>query len=534
MKLNEFIDKNGNKVNITQSPVVSNKTSSGSSNIGYKKRFEKLLDCHIGHKDKDVSKVLVKDIKDYAFHYSEQHKGEFEGGYKKDVVASFNKDDSWRFMVFMDNKEISEKYGSGWDTFIWEISFYLNLPELTTDPEYQELLEWVDSNGKTIHVNNSPAPSKPSSTPTGKIPDQTYRYKRLLAQIDADGFCKYTINNLDESTLDITLHNGVDVKLERNNSFPIYTLTVEDTSQSFDDYEDVLKALIEEGIIGETDLCENLTEWQSTPALKTEHYSGTGRVRQKTRETVQKIIVDPGVEEIYNNTFSYCEELQEVVLPDTLTRIDNFAFYACRKLAKINLPNSISFIAAQAFESCPKVVIYCEKGSYAEEFAKDRSISVSLTTSITEWLDNTGNKININNSSVSTVSNTSSTKTNKERFKELTNYMIKNKSSNVYKAEVVRLDEGGFTYKEYRKSPSGQDFTFTLLVGYSRFGPQWKYELYMDKALEEEKSGNGFNYLLFELYKYFKVPAVGSSEHDDICESISFAESFREYENLWD
>ena len=113
--------------------------------------------------------------------------------------------------------------------------------------------------------------------------------------------------------------------------------------------------------------------------------------------------------------------------------------------------------------------------------------------------------------------------------------MTKNKSSNVYKTEVPRLDEGGFTYKEYRKSPSGQDVTFTLLVSYSRFGSQWKYELYMDTALEEEKSGNGFNYLLFELYKWFKVPSAGSPEHDSICESTSsVADDFREYENLWD
>ena len=127
-----------------------------------------------------------------------------------------------------------------------------------------------------------------------------------------------------------------------------------------------------------------------------------------------------------------------------------------------------------------------------------------------------------------------SSKTNKEKFKELTDYMIKNKSSETAKAVVVRLDDGGFTYKEYRKSPSGQDFTLTLLVGYSRFSPQWKYELYLDTDLEEERSGNGFNYLIFELYKHFSVPKVGSPEHDSICESASFADDFKTYENLWD
>ncbi len=152
---------------------------------------------------------------------------------------------------------------------------------------------------------------------------------------------------------------------------------------------------------------------------------------------------------------------------------------------------------------------------------------------LTEFVDAKGNKVNLPKAS-SKPASSSSSKTNKEKFKELTDYMIKNKSSSVYKAEVVRLDEGGFTYKEHRKSSSGQDFTFTLLVGYSRFGPQWKYELYIDTELEEERSGNGFNYLLFELYKHFKVPSPGSPEHDSICESASFADDFKLYENLWD
>lgn len=148
-----------------------------------------------------------------------------------------------------------------------------------------------------------------------------------------------------------------------------------------------------------------------------------------------------------------------------------------------------------------------------------------------EWLDFNGN---INNSSTAAPTSKTSSKTNKERFTSLLYYMKKHRSSNVTKAEVVRLDDGGFTYKEYRKSPSGQDVTFTLLVGYSRFNDQWKYELYMDTDLEAERTGSGFSYLLFELYKYFNVPKVGSTEHNFICESASLADDFKSYENLWD
>jgi hypothetical protein len=313
---------------------------------------------------------------------------------------------AWKYELYKNTELLKEVKGTGMKDLLNILKGNFKVPEQGTK-EYDSLCEWLDSKGKTVHVNNSPAPSKSSNTPVGKIPDQTYRYTRLLAQIDADGFCKYTVNVLDFRTLDITLKNGVEVKLERNDHFPIYTLTVEDTSQSFDDYEDVLDALIEEGIIGDTDLCE--------------------------------------------------------------------------------------------------------------------------------WLDTKGNKINFPKASASSPKvNTTSSKTNKEKFEELTNYMLTHKSTlSVIKSEVIRLDDGGFTFKDYRKSPTGE-YVLTLLVGYSRFSPQWKYEIYMDTALVEEQSGNGFKELLNNLHNFFNVPNAGTPEYKSICESASFAEDFRLYESLWD
>ena len=359
--LTEYLDANGKKVSLNNSPTHSSTKPTEDFTEKFKNLCKHISDLY--------GQVKVTYLEPKRFSGRLYNRND-------DLVLVIQINylpETKRFRVSLyanDKIQANNIYMPDWDSLLDQFV----LCGLVKD---KKLCEWLDSNGKTVHVNNSPAPSKSSNTPVGKIPDQTYRYKRLLAQIDADGFCKYTINVLDSRTLDITLKNGVAVKLERNDHFPIYTLTVEDTSQSFDDYEDVLDALIIEGIIGDTDLCESILEWQNTPALKTEHYSGNSRVRQKTRETVQKIIVDSGVEEIYANTFSYCEELQEVVLPDTVTRIDNFAFYACGKLTKINLPSSISFIAAQAFERCPNVVIYCEKGSYADEFAQERNLKIN-------------------------------------------------------------------------------------------------------------------------------------------------------------
>ena len=188
-------------------------------------------------------------------------------------------------------------------------------------------------------------------------------------------------------------------------------------------------------------------------------------------------------------------------------------------------------------------------------------ITVPVTTTpaykelLTEWVDKDGNKINLNNSSTSTPTTSSPTKTHKEKFEELTTYMKVHAGKTVDKAEVLRIDAGGFTYKEHRTSATGNDFTLTVLVGYSRFNEQWKYELYMDTSLIEEKRGDGFKELIHYLYDYFNTPMPGSKECLSLCEWVdekgnkidltknssttsqsgsSIADDFRTYENLWD
>ena len=154
-------------------------------------------------------------------------------------------------------------------------------------------------------------------------------------------------------------------------------------------------------------------------------------------------------------------------------------------------------------------------------------ITVPVTTTleykelITEWLDSKGQKVSNTGSHATTPA---SSKTNKEKFTSLLYYMKKHKSITTDKAEVVRLDDGGFTYKEHRVSGATKnEFTLTLLVGYSRFNSQWSYELYRDTSLIEEKSGNGFEELIGHMYAYFNTPKPGSKEHKDLCEWVDAA-----------
>ena len=250
--LTEWLDSTGKKVNLNTSSAPA-KASSKTN----KEKFTSLLYYMKKNKSSDVYKVEVTRLDDGGFTYKEYRKKSTGYEYTLTISVGYSRFNSqWKYELYMDQSLIEEKSGSGFNELVNNLYAYFNTPKPGTK-EYQSLCEWVDKSGKTVHINNSSTPvQNTSQTPVGKIPDQTYRYRRLLAQIDADGFCKYTINLLDNTTLDITLHNNVRVKLVRQPHFPIYKLSIEDTSMTYDDYEDVLNALIEEGIIGDTDLCE--------------------------------------------------------------------------------------------------------------------------------------------------------------------------------------------------------------------------------------------------------------------------------------
>jgi hypothetical protein len=161
-RLIEWKDTNGNKVSTT-STQASAKPSGGSE-----KRFKKLLDYHIAHKDKDVDKIIQNDINPYGFTYVEHHTNGI-GGYTKKVHTLMNARGDWTFSVFIDDKEIVHKNGKGWETFVHDMSFDLNLPIFTTDPEYQDLLEWVDAKGQKVnHTSSASQPTSKGSSKTNK------------------------------------------------------------------------------------------------------------------------------------------------------------------------------------------------------------------------------------------------------------------------------------------------------------------------------------------------------------------------------
>ena len=49
-------------------------------------------------------------------------------------------------------------------------------------------------------------------------------------------------------------------------------------------------------------------------------------------------------------------------------------FSNCSNLERIEIPSSVTYIGANALKGCPNVVIFGQKGSYAEKYAKENNI----------------------------------------------------------------------------------------------------------------------------------------------------------------
>ena len=87
---------------------------------------------------------------------------------------------------------------------------------------------------------------------------------------------------------------------------------------------------------------------------------------------------------IGNQAFEGCTFLTNIEgFCSTVTTIGEKAFYGCRSLASVKIPGTVGKIGEQAFSNCsPWLQITCNKGSYAETFAKNNSISTSVLCTV--------------------------------------------------------------------------------------------------------------------------------------------------------
>ena len=87
---------------------------------------------------------------------------------------------------------------------------------------------------------------------------------------------------------------------------------------------------------------------------------------------------------IADQAFEGCIYLERIVdLYPTVTTIGEKAFYGCTGLISAKIPSTVLKIGNSAFSNCsPWLTIVCDKGSYAETFAKSYGFATSVTCTV--------------------------------------------------------------------------------------------------------------------------------------------------------
>lgn len=97
----------------------------------------------------------------------------------------------------------------------------------------------------------------------------------------------------------------------------------------------------------------------------------------KTSVTIPNKIDGSSVVKINENAFSDTR-IKSITLPVGCKEIDWFAFYGCFALTTVYVPSAVEIIGYGAFDGCSKaLVIYCENGSFAEQYAQSFGINYS-------------------------------------------------------------------------------------------------------------------------------------------------------------
>ena len=112
------------------------------------------------------------------------------------------------------------------------------------------------------------------------------------------------------------------------------------------------------------------------------------------KKTDESYFLTDNIEVIKPQVFRGFERLSSVALPDSLNTIGAGAFENCSNLQRVLIPNSVEEIGENAFANCNQnLVIFGEKGSYAETYANENNITFQPTS---EW-NNPNNEQTQNN-----------------------------------------------------------------------------------------------------------------------------------------
>lgn len=90
---------------------------------------------------------------------------------------------------------------------------------------------------------------------------------------------------------------------------------------------------------------------------------------------LNRITMPDSVIEIGEGAFCNCTLLDEIEIPDSVVKIDDCVFRGCVSLDTVIIPDSVKDMGWGIFDGCEdKVVVYCNEGSFAQEYCKRNGI----------------------------------------------------------------------------------------------------------------------------------------------------------------
>ena len=89
-----------------------------------------------------------------------------------------------------------------------------------------------------------------------------------------------------------------------------------------------------------------MTEWVNIDSAPWKTYSNT----------INKVVIQPGVTSIGKNAFSLCTNLESITIPKSVTSIGWGAFQECGSLKSITIPEGVTSIGWKAFKGCSRLM----------------------------------------------------------------------------------------------------------------------------------------------------------------------------------
>lgn len=75
------------------------------------------------------------------------------------------------------------------------------------------------------------------------------------------------------------------------------------------------------------------------------------------QNTIKKVVISSGIEEITRKSFCCSKALEEIVLPNSIKTVGDYTFWNCENLKNITIPESVTTMGEFVFSEIPSITV---------------------------------------------------------------------------------------------------------------------------------------------------------------------------------